>query len=184
MKSSTAAWYCLVVGVHITRNQRQVAIAFKNRLKAVYDLHRFVEALQKQQVIGKIVDRLAILRQLLDHLVSEIGRLRVVSAHRQVPLMLPHDLRILPHCLRRTREPLLGLGGVVCFECRIHRTGNNQRIVRRPLEGLLVTLLRFRKLTVLAIQITQSEVRRIVVGMLPGKFQEVAAGGLGVAHLA
>jgi hypothetical protein len=57
--------------------------------------------------------------------------------------MLPHDLRILSHCLRRACEPLLGLGGVVGFERRIHCTGNNQRMARRFLEGELVTFLRF-----------------------------------------
>ena len=98
--------------------------------------------------------------------------------------MLAHNLRILLRCLRRTRQPLLGLGEVVGFERRIHRSGNNQRITRRPFEGLLVTLLRFGKLTVRAIQVTQGQIRHVVVGMLLRQFQEVAAGGLGVAHLA
>ncbi len=83
MKSSNGGLVFVVVGVHVPRNQRQVAIIFKNGLKAVYDLHRVIEAIEKQKVISEIVDRLAILRQLLDDLIPEIRRLRVVPGHGQ-----------------------------------------------------------------------------------------------------
>jgi hypothetical protein len=68
----------VVVGVHVPRDQGRSRSFLKNGLKAVDDLHRVIEALEKQKVIGKIVDRLAIVRKLLDHLIAEICRLRVV----------------------------------------------------------------------------------------------------------
>ena len=185
MKSSNRRLIFVVVGVHVPRDQRQVAIIAKHGLIVVDDLHRFIEALEKQQVVGKIVDRLAILRQLLDHLISQVCRLRVVAGHRQVALVLAHDLRILSHRRpRRAPSHSLAWSGVVRFERRIHGAGDNQRIARRPLESLLVTLLRFRELSVRAVQIAQGQIGHIVIGMFLGKFQEVAAGGRGVAHLA
>ncbi len=98
--------------------------------------------------------------------------------------MFAHDLWILSHRVRRLRQPILGLLRMVRFKRRIHGTGNNQGIGRRPLEGLLVTLLRFRKLARRAIQITHGQIGHIVVGMFLLQFQEVVTGGRIVAHLA
>ena len=145
----------VIVRVHVPGNQIQVAIILQNRLIALCDLHRFVEPLEEQKIIGQIVDRFAILRELGNHLIAEICRFGVVPGHRQIPLMLAHNLRILSHRLRSSRQPLLGLRGLVGFERRVHRPGNNQGIARRPFESLFVTLLRFRKLSGRAIQITQ-----------------------------
>ena len=61
-----------MVGVNIACNQREIAIIVEHRVIAVDDLHRVIDALEKQKIVSEIVDPFTILRQLLDHLITEI----------------------------------------------------------------------------------------------------------------
>ena len=126
---------------------------------------RFVVAAEVVEIVGEVNRRVAILRQLLQHLVAELGRLVVIAFVQQVALALPHDARIVVHLAVGALNPLAGQLDLLRFDRGIGSVGDDDRILRRKLVRLLIIRVGAVELLGLRVQVAQRQIRDVVVGI-------------------
>ena len=73
-----------IVRVHVAGNQREIFVFGEDRFVFRDQRECFVVAAEVIEIVGEVIDALAIIRELLNHFVSQLRRLRVVAFEGEI----------------------------------------------------------------------------------------------------